>query len=339
VLSPPAGNWNVNCPTFCTTTRIAWASRLARKQLFGGRPLPLLDPLMLFLKKHHVKTILAEYLDQSLELFRLLRESGIAFYVHAHGRDMSYCLQLEEFRQGYLDYAHASGIISCNQLGKRSIAGLGLPDQMIHVVNYGVDVPNQPLRRPCDGNIVRCVAVGRMTNIKAPLLLLESFRRAAESNPHLRLDYVGGGELFATALQYVRVWDLEDQVVLHGVQSSSFVARLLKGADIFLQHSVTDPINGAMEGLPVSILEAMALALPVVSTRHSGITEEVVDGQTGILVEEADVVGMAIAIQRLATDPSLRQLMGYAGHQRALSNFTWEKNRDKLRTLMGIKIA
>jgi len=109
-------------------------------------------------------------------------------------------------------------------------------------------------------------------------------------------------------------------------------------ADIFLQHSVTDPTNGDMEGLPVAILEAMARGLPVVSTRHAGIPEQVVEEQTGILVDEGDVDGMAKGILRLAIDPSLRQRMGQAGHRRALANFMWERNRDELREVMGIRL-
>jgi glycosyltransferase involved in cell wall biosynthesis len=138
------------------------------------------------------------------------------------------------------------------------------------------------------------------------------------------------------AAHYVRAWQLQDRVTLHGVQPSPVVADLMAKADIFLQHSATDPTNGDMEGLPVAILEAMARGLPVVSTRHAGIPEQVVEEETGFLVDEGDVDGMAKGILRLAIDPSLRQRMGQAGHRRAMENFTWEKNRDELRAVMGL---
>ena len=64
----------------------------------------------------------------------------------------------------------------------------------------------------------------------------------------------------------------------------------MKKAHIFLQHSVTCPITGDEEGVPVAILEAMASGLPVVSTFHAGIPEAVVDGKTGFLVSE-DAMG------------------------------------------------
>jgi colanic acid/amylovoran biosynthesis glycosyltransferase len=336
VLSPPAGNWSVNCPVHCTSSRLNWGARLLRTQLTGDRLLPLVDPLLLFLRKHNVTTILAEYLDQSLPLFRLLRGTKIRFFAHAHGHDLARCLQREEYRRSYLEYSEAAGVIAMSKRGKDSLMALGLPSELVHVVRYGVDVAQKLSPRTTVESVVRCIAVGRMTNIKAPILLLESFRRAAEADPKLHLDYIGGGELFAMAGHYLRAWKLQNRVTLHGVQSSPFVADLMAKADIFLQHSVTDPTNGDMEGLPVAILEAMARGLPVVSTRHAGIPEQVVEDETGILVNEGDVDGMAKGILRLASDSSLRQCIGRAGHRRALEKFTWHENRDELRKVMGI---
>ena len=336
VLSPPAGNWSVNCPIHCTSSRLNWGARLLRRQLTGDGLLPLVDPLLLFLKKHRVRVLLGESLDQSLPLFRLLRGRDIRFFVHAHGHDLARCLQQEEYRRGYLEYAEAAGVIAMSQKGKDSLVAMGLPSDHVHIARYGVDVAQGIRPRTIVESGVRCIAVGRMTNIKAPILLLESFRRAAEANPKLHLDYIGGGELFAMAAHYVRAWQLQDRVTLHGVQPSPVVADLMAKADIFLQHSATDPTNGDMEGLPVAILEAMARGLPVVSTRHAGIPEQVVEEETGFLVDEGDVDGMAKGILRLAIDPSLRQRMGQAGHRRALENFTWEKNRDELRAVMGL---
>lgn len=337
VLPPPSGNWSVNCPVYCTSSRLNWCSRLLRNQLSGGHLLPLIDPLLFFLKKHRVHVLLGEFLDQSLPLFRLLRGTKISFYVHAHGQDLSGCLRHEELRRGYLEYADSAGVISMSQKGKDSLVALGLPPNLIHVARYGVDVPQETYsKRTTNNQVVRCIAVGRMANKKAPILLLESFRRAAEANSALQLDYIGGGELFAMAVHYIRAWQLQDRVHLHNVQPQSFVADLMAKSDIFLQHSAIDPSNGEMEGLPVAILEAMARGLPVVSTRHAGIPEQVIEEETGLLVDEGDVDGMARNILLLAKDPALRHRMGNAGHRRALEIFTWESNRDSLRCVMGL---
>jgi glycosyltransferase involved in cell wall biosynthesis len=93
--------------------------------------------------------------------------------------------------------------------------------------------------------------------------------------------------------------------------------------------------DGDTEGLPVAILEAMASALPVVSTRHSGIPEAVLDGVTGHLVDEGDVDGMGAVMTTLFDHPERAASMGAAGRERVLAHFTHEKARNRLRAFMG----
>ena len=99
---------------------------------------------------------------------------------------------------------------------------------------------------------------------------------------------IGDGELWEEAKQYVQEHGLEKSVLFRGQQSPEAILSALQQADVFIQHSVITP-SGDSEGTPNSILEASACALPIVSTRHAGIPEAVVDGETGILVNEHDV--------------------------------------------------
>ena len=88
------------------------------------------------------------------------------------------------------------------------------------------------------------------------------------------------------------------------------VADVLAAADIFT-------LPSHFEGLPMSVIEAMLTGLPVVATAIRGPREQVVDGNTGILVPPAAVAPLAAALQRLASDPALRARMGAAGRARA----------------------
>jgi glycosyltransferase involved in cell wall biosynthesis len=106
-------------------------------------------------------------------------------------------------------------------------------------------------------------------------------------------------------------------------------------ASVFVQHSVTAS-NGDTEGFPIVIVEAMASALPVVSTRHSGIPEGVEDGVTGFLVAEGDVEGMGARLARLLADPSRAAEMGAAGHARFLANFTQATSLARVRAVLGL---
>src|SRR5581483_7170629 len=101
------------------------------------------------------------------------------------------------------------------------------------------------------------------------------------------------------------------------------------------QHSITAP-DGDTEGLPVSILEAMACSLPVVATRHAGIPEAVEDGVSGFLVAEKDVNGMAIAMADLLENPERAKTMGMAGRERVCQNFTTTRSGERLRFVVGL---
>jgi len=132
---------------------------------------------------------------------------------------------------------------------------------------------------------------------------------------------------------------LGGRVTLHGAQPSDVVQTLMDQADIFLQHSMTDPETGDAEGLPVAILEAMAKGLPVVSTRHAGIPEAVEESATGYLVAEGDATEMAERIVQLAEDCDLRRRMGEDGWRRAKKYFSWERERAELLNILGLNTA
>lgn len=88
----------------------------------------------------------------------------------------------------------------------------------------------------------------------------------------------------------------------------------MRQADIFLAPSVTSQ-SGDQEGIPVVLMEAMAHGLPVVSTRHSGIPELVIDNQTGFLVGEREVDELAEKLALLISSPDLLKTFGHAGRQ------------------------
>jgi colanic acid/amylovoran biosynthesis glycosyltransferase len=89
----------------------------------------------------------------------------------------------------------------------------------------------------------------------------------------------------------------------------------------FVQHSMVAP-DGDSEGNPVAVMEAQLSGLPVVATRHAGIPEVVRDGETGVLVSEGDVDGMAAAMRRLVLEPALAARLGAAGQRRVSEQFT-----------------
>lgn len=287
-----------------------------------------------WLRSYGVTVMLVEYLDVALGWIDLARRLGITLYAHAHGYDVSERLRDPDMQRAYLRFADTGGVVTMSERSRTTLSGTGLPADKVHVIPYGVDVPAVYRERPAT-DTVRVLAVGRMVPKKSPLSAVKAFAAASELRPKLRLDFIGGGPELRPVAQFVeRHPPVAGTIVLHGAQPNAVVQQAMCAAEIFIQHSLSDPETGDEEGLPVAILEAMAAGLPVVATRHSGIPEAVEDGVTGYLVDEGDTAAMADRIVRLARDPERRTTMGRAGWARARDRFSWARERDALlRTL------
>ena len=92
------------------------------------------------MKRHGVQAALAEYLDFAVPWLRAVRESGVRFYAHAHGYDISQNLRDPHWREAYKTLRDADGVITMNQPSRRRLIELGIDAAKVHVVPYGVDV-------------------------------------------------------------------------------------------------------------------------------------------------------------------------------------------------------
>ena len=280
-----------------------------------------------FLRRHRVNVVLGEYLDQFVEFVPLLDELNIPYVVQGHGIDVSASLRLPGMAQRVLAYRSARAVLTRSAFHRERLIALGLPADKVHVNRGGVEVPDNVPDRP-QSAFKRLLTVGRMTPKKGPIYMLEAFRRAASRDSELQLDYVGGGPLLWVARQFVEVTGLQSRVRLHGTAPETLKQRLLQECGVFVQHNMIDPENGDEEGLPAAIQEAMAHGQAVISTRHAGIPEAVIEGVTGVLTNEGDVGGMADAIVAVCSE-NAREL-GLAGHRRAMSHDSWKLEQARL---------
>lgn len=323
-----AGNlWAVQCPLLLVDRLDqTFPMRLARR--LGLSPEKIRERAVeRFLRRHKVDVILAEYLCDFLEFLPLIERMGLPYVVQGHGFDVSSKLREPGMAERYLGYASARAVLTRSEFHRRRLIGLGLPAGKVHVNRGGVEIPPQLAGKPASA-AKRFLSIGRLTPKKGPMLMLEAFRRAAARDPDVTLDYVGGGPLIWMARQVVDAAGLGDRVRFHGTAAESVKQELLRACGVFVQHNLTDPETGDEEGLPAAIQEAMAHGLAVVSTRHAGIPEAVIDGVTGLLVGEGDVEGMAAAL----LDASARMdAMGQAGYRQASANDSWLQEQARLK--------
>ena len=170
--------------------------------------------------------------------------------------------------------------------------------------------------------VVLCAA--RFEPVKNHTLLLDAAARLAARGRAFVLRLVGTGELEAMVRARVRGLGLEDRVEFLGYRDD--MPELIAGSDVCVLPSLK-------EGLPRAVIEAMAMARPVVATRVPGTREVVRDGDTGFLVDPADAEGFAGALERLLLDPALREAMGARGREVAIAEFDERPIAESLRTL------
>jgi len=147
----------------------------------------------------------------------------------------------------------------------------------------------------------------------------------AEAIPQARLIMIGEGPLWESCKLLVRALKLTEAVEFLGQQTHEQVAEAMRGVRAFVQHSIQTSYGGK-EGTPNAIMEAGASGLPVVATRHGGIPDVVLDGETGLLVEEGDIDGMAQHLLQLAREPELARRLGQAGRVKIRAEFSMEKS-------------
>ena len=291
-----------------------------------------------FLKKYLQKTettcLLANYGPLGTHIFTACQELHMPFVVHFHGFDASEKKTISRYGETYRKILPlAKAVIVVSQVMKMDIEGICGPLKNLHVLPYGVDtekfIPGS--KKPKES--IQIISVGRFTAKKAPIMSIKAFQILLEKFPTAYFTMIGDGELWEDAKQYVEENGLEKNVGFMGQQTPDLILEKLQAADIFIQHSIKTP-SGDSEGTPNSILESSACGLPIVSTLHAGIPEAVIQGKTGILVQESDFKAMGAALISLAENPDRRLEMGESARKHMLKNYEIKTQAEKLKALL-----
>ncbi|MEI7769492.1 MAG: glycosyltransferase, partial [Chloroflexales bacterium] len=300
-------------------------------------PLALLSDLGLaaFLRAARCDLVLAEYGPTGVEVARACAWAGLPLVVHFHGVDA--------YAQGLLGtygprypalFARAAAVIAVSRAMEAHLLGLGAPRDRVHYLPCGADMglfqPSDPAAAP-----PHFLAVGRFIDKKAPQLTLLAFQQVHAALPEARLTMVGDGVLRESCRRMATAMGLAEAVCFPGPQPHAEVAALMARSRAFVQHSLVAE-SGDSEGTPVAVIEAGAAGLPVVSTRHAGIVDVVVEGRTGLLVDEGDMRGMARAMLALAREPALAGRMGAAAAEHARAHFDQRVQLDRLWAILDV---
>lgn len=233
-----------------------------------------------------------------------LRELGVLKGKQAtvfHGADISRRHILEEHKLDYVNLFRQSELmLPISHLWENKLIEMGCPPEKIHVTRMGIEPekfnfqPRQAFHTP-----LRIVSVARLTEKKGLDVAVKASAILKQRGGQFQYTIIGNGDQDEMMRDFIAREGMEDCVSMPGFKPQEEIRRALSEADIFLLPSKT-AADGDMEGIPVALMEAMAVGLPVVSTFHSGIPELIENNVSGWLVEEDDPEALAETLLKLS---------------------------------------
>ncbi|MDY7020998.1 MAG: glycosyltransferase [Cyanobacteriota bacterium] len=220
-------------------------------------------------------------------------------------------------------------LIAVSEFIRSTLIKKGFPDEKIKVHYIGVNTDFFQ----ADPQIKResvVLFVGRLAEKKGCEYLIQAMAEVQKVDPNVKLVIIGDGDL-RTELEALAAKLLQRYQFL-GLQPSDEVKRWMNRSQLLAVPSITAS-NGDSEGLPMVVVEAQAMGLPVVGSIHAGIPEAVIDGETGFLVPERDHQGLAKSILTLLQDEELWEKMSNNGKQRMRSQFNLSQQTQTLDTI------
>jgi len=180
-----------------------------------------------------------------------------------------------------------------------------LEPERFRVIPCGIDTrryaPRLLSRRPLPRGPALLMCVASHRPYKGIPVLIEAVRLLRADGIDVRCELIGEGRMRGRLVRMIAAAGLREHFKLVPPRTEEEIARILMGADVFVQPSSVAP-DGQMDGIPIVLMEALAARVPVVTTRLSGIPELVVDGETGLLVEPGCPEALADGIRRVLED-------------------------------------
>ena len=281
---------------------------------------------------NEIDVIFINYLSLSYDLKDVLLDTDLPIVIHTHGYDITWDLLSREtgkmvYNESYLHFAknisRKALFIANSNYSKNKIMKIGISADRIVVKKFGVSIEGQ---RKIDNKTaaIKILYIGRLIECKAPDLVIRAFELACDRGLDGELIIAGGGNLGTLCESLRERSTYKEKIKLLGFVSAEEGARLRSECDIFTAHNCKSATTNQVEAFGVSIIEAMAAGLPVVTGRSGGVVDSIIDGETGFLVTPGDIEEHASKFLELATNPALRMSMGDNAIKRVKNCFSLE---------------
>ena len=287
------------------------------------------DTFIADLKKQNIQLLFAHYGMMGTLVLDICKELNLPLIVHFHGHDATRKSILEQYGDAYkkMFLYPKTQIISVSHTMTERLIQIGCPKDKITYNTYG---PNQSFIELKPQYLKpQFIFIGRFVDKKAPHLLLLAFKKVYEKHQESCLIMAGDGLLLDSCKTLAKALNIESAVAFVGRISPQQFKIYLSESLAYVQHSI-EAIDGDMEGTPVSILEASAAGLPIISTTHAGIPDVIVHNTTGLLSTEFDTETMTKSMLWVLENKEEAIKMGLSGKKHIKENFSFQKHLDGL---------
>ncbi len=264
---------------------------------------------------------------------KLSKVTGIPFIFTTHAVDIFVKPDVDKLRNIVAD---SDGLITISDYNRKYLEGLLDLTGKIHVIRCGVDLHKfVPSERDNHDSRIKLLTVARLIEKKGFQYLIKAMKIIV-ADLNCELNIIGSGPQHDELIQLVHRLSLDDYVHFRGNVEDSALIEYYQNSDVFVLPCIISD-DGDRDGIPVSIMEAMAMKLPIVSTTISGIPE-LVRSRCGFLVPEKDVLRLAEAIKELCRNKKLRISMGESAREVVKEDYNLKIQSRKLSDLFK-KIA
>jgi colanic acid/amylovoran biosynthesis glycosyltransferase len=259
----------------------------------------------------------------AVHLLPLIRSWKKPSIVSFHGADVTIDMNKPAYREATRQMLRAVKLVLVRSESlRRAVVQLGCEEGKIDIQRTGIPLDEFPFlerRLPQDGEW-RLVQAGRLIEKKGLPVTLRAFAVFLRQYPNAKLTIAGEGSLLGQLQDLSRELNIDGRVSFTGFISQEQLREIYYASHIFLHPSQTGH-DGNQEGIPNSMLEAMASGLPVFTTEHGGIPEAIENGVNGVLVPERDHEKLAAALLHAAKDPGFLPRIALNGAEIVRRNF------------------
>jgi colanic acid/amylovoran biosynthesis glycosyltransferase len=319
-------------------SKLRWARRIWQKQILRSPQLALpseCTALLKVVRAINIRLLHIYFGNNGVFWLPLLRKRAIPIIVSFHGADVAVGFNTPPGQRRLLQVFEAADLLLARSHSiRQSMIAAGCNPNKIRIQRTGIpgsDFQYKARSFPEDGRF-RFLQACRLIEKKGVQVTLKAYAKFLRRWPNSRLVIAGDGPLRGPLEQLAEQLDVRSQTEFTGFLTKEQLLKVYHESDIFVHPSETTPA-GDNEGIPNSLLEAMATGLCSIATRHGGIPEAVEHLQNGILVEERDFEGVYSWMNRLAEDWPLAVGLGQQAAKTISQEFDSETQIQKLESV------